>query len=284
MRISTAYFAGVGTVIVAVSAGLGGGYLAANITSPPVQAVSKLERRMSAEPITVSTAPAEPVPQVAATAATKPAAAPAQEPPQQPPQTQATAPAANTGGSALRQCSPAEEKPANNVAAAQPAPPQPAKPAEQADEKTAAPREAYARARDADIKRADAEKRRAERRQQWADKRRLKQPREQELEAVEERVREVTEPRRIRIREEGEPRGAGCSPSPGEGTCSPNRQEAKRPGSGCSIRIIDFLSGNRDCILERDDVASSRSVLFEHDLRANACVLSREKPGNDFPG
>ena len=51
MRISTAYFAGVGTVIVAVAAGLGGGYLAANIVNPPTQAVSKLERRMSAEPI-----------------------------------------------------------------------------------------------------------------------------------------------------------------------------------------------------------------------------------------
>ena len=76
MRISTAYFAGVGTVIVAVGAGLGGGYLAANVTNPPTQAVSKLERRMSAEPITVATAPAEPVPHVAAT---NPAAAPAQE-------------------------------------------------------------------------------------------------------------------------------------------------------------------------------------------------------------
>src|SRR2546429_8119783 len=79
MRISTAYFAGVGTVIVAVGAGLGGGYLAANIAHPPSQTVSKLERRMSAEPITVTTAPAEPVPHVAATAATNPAPAPAQE-------------------------------------------------------------------------------------------------------------------------------------------------------------------------------------------------------------
>ena len=70
MRISTAYFAGVGTVIVAVSAGLGGGYLAANIAHSPSQAVSKLERRMSAEPISVTTAP---VPHVAAaTAAAKP--------------------------------------------------------------------------------------------------------------------------------------------------------------------------------------------------------------------
>ena len=215
MRMSTAYFAGVGTVIVAVGAGLGGGYLAANITSPPTQAVSKLERRMSAEPITVSTAPAERVPHVATTAATNPAPAPAQEQPRQPqtqqqsqPQTQAAAPSTNPP--------PAEEKTANtanNVAAAQPVQsPQPSKPADLADEKTAAPRDALARARDADIKRADAEKRRAERRQQWADKRRLKQPREQELEAVEERVREATEPRRIRIREEGGPRDLFAEP------------------------------------------------------------------------
>jgi hypothetical protein len=205
MRISMAYFAGVGTVIAAVGAGLGGGYLAANITSPPTQGVSKLERRMSAEPIAVSTVPAERVPHVAAMAATNPAPAPAQEQPQ----TQAAAPAVNTA--------PAEEKTANNVATAQPvqSSPQPSKPAEQVDEKTAGPRDTIARARDADIKRADAEKRRAERRQQWADKRRLKQPRE-ELEAVEERVREVTEPRRIRIREEGEPRGMFAEPARSE--------------------------------------------------------------------
>src|SRR5512134_3862221 len=107
MRTSTAYFAGVGTVIAAVSAGLGGGYLAANITSPPSQTVSKLERRMSAEPIAVSTAPAEPVP----VAATKPAVAPAPEQTQQQPQPQieAAAPPAKPART--------EEKPANNVAA-----------------------------------------------------------------------------------------------------------------------------------------------------------------------
>ena len=48
MRISTAYFAGIGTVVVAVAAGLGGGYLAANVVSPHEPTVSKLERRMSA--------------------------------------------------------------------------------------------------------------------------------------------------------------------------------------------------------------------------------------------
>src|SRR5258705_4857281 len=109
MRISTAYFAGVGTVIAAVAAGLGGGYLAANITNPPLQTVSKLERRMSAEPIHVSTAPAEPVPHVAAT--TNTASAPAQEQPQpQQQQTETAAPSANNAR--------AEEKTADNVAAA----------------------------------------------------------------------------------------------------------------------------------------------------------------------
>ena len=210
MRISTAYFAGVGTVIVAVSAGLGGGYLAANISSPPSQAVSKLERRMSAEPINVSTAPAEPVKHVAAT---KPAAAPAQEQPQQQPQQQPQTQqqpntqqptAANRGGSSLRQSCPRRREARQQRGGR--ATPQPSKLVEQADERTAAPRDAFARARDADIKRADAEKRRAERRQRWADRQRLKQPREQELEAVEARVREVTEPRRVRVREEGEPR------------------------------------------------------------------------------
>jgi len=227
MRISTAYFAGVGTVIAAVTAGLGGGYLAANITSPPTQAISKLERRMSAEPINASSAPAEPVRHVAATNS---AAAPAQEQTQQPqpkPEAAAVAPSANPA--------PVEEKPANNVAAAQPvqAQPQPAKPAEQAEDKTAAPRDALARARDADIKRADAEKRRAERRQQWADKRRLKPPREQELEAVEERVREVTEPRRIRIREEGEPRELFAEPRRRDMFAEPARSETPR------IRLFD---------------------------------------------
>jgi len=227
MRISTAYFAGVGTVIVAVTVGLGGGYLAANITSPPTQAISKLERRMSAEPINASSAPAEPVGHVVATNS---AAAPAQEQTQQPqPKTEAAAVAPSANPASV------EEKPANNVAAAQPvrAQPQPAKPAEQAEDKTAAPRDTFAKARDADIKRTDAEKRRAERRQQWADKRRLKPPREQELEAVEERVREVTEPRRIRIREEGEPRELFAEPRRRDMFAEPARSETPR------IRLFD---------------------------------------------
>lgn len=240
MRTSTAYFAGVGTVIFAVGAGLGGGYLAANIAHPPVQTVSKLERRMSAEPIPVATAPAEPVPHATAPATTNSSPAPAQEQqqaqpqPQQPPPKQAAATPANV--------SPAEEKTVrnnatapNNAAAAQPAPspPQPAKAVEQADDRSAAPRESYAKASDADIKRTAAEKRRAERRQQWTEKRRWKQPREQELDVVEDRVREVTEPRRIRIREEGEPRGFFGETGRRDIFAEPARSEAPR------IRLFD---------------------------------------------
>jgi len=255
MRTSTAYFAGVGTVIFAVGAGLGGGYLAANIANPPVQTVSKLERRMSAEPIPVATAPAEPVPYAAAPATTNSTTtnsnpAPAQEQQQAQPQaqseqakpqpTQAAAPAANA--------SPAEEKTASNntagnntVAAVPPAPPSPhqtSKAVEQADDRSAAPREAYAKAGDTDVKRAAADKRRAERRQQWTDKRRWKQPRDQqprdqELDVVEQRVREATEPRRIRIREEGEPRGFFGEVGRRDIFAEPERSEAPR------IRLFD---------------------------------------------
>jgi hypothetical protein len=213
MRTSTAYFAGLGTVVVAVAAGLGGGYLAANIVNPHEPGVSKLERRMSATPISAPAAPSEPV-RIAGTtvAATNPiAASPVAAPPQTEPQQIAASQAPAPQASALQTppksepqttasnvVAPAEEKTANN--APRTVQPVPAKPAEQASEKpmvekTAAPQEAFARARDADIKRAAVEKRRAERRQRWEERRRFRQPREQELEAVEEKVREVTEPR-----------------------------------------------------------------------------------------
>ncbi len=208
MRVSTAYFAGVGTVIAAVAVGLGGGYLAANIANSP-SGVSKLERRMSSEPISVSSAPAQPAPR---SVATSPVSASAQQsqatansdtglPPE-------TAPSANDNAPPATDMIRAEAKAAGNVAAVpqmQPVMLTDPKRAEQPVEKSPAPRDAYAKARDADIKRAKPEKRRAERRQAWLDRRKTP-PREEELDAVEERVREVTEPRRIRIREESEPR------------------------------------------------------------------------------
>ncbi len=206
MRTSTAYFAGVGTVIFAVAAGLGGGYLAANLANPP-SGVSKLERRMSAEPMSVAAAPAQPVPPPVASTA-----APVQEPQ---PQTQVAAPADNAAASSSNDFR-AEDKSTNNIAAVQPAPQSAkqieSKSVEQAGDKAGAPREAFAKARDLDIRRAEAEKRRGERRQAWAERRKV-QSRDQELEAVEERVREVTEPRRIRIREEDEPREMFAEPA-----------------------------------------------------------------------
>ena len=192
MRITTAYFAGVGTVAVAIAAGLGGGLLFSNIVAPhePKYAAepTKLEQRTGARSIPVKSAPSEPTPYLAATqpAATNPvvAAAPTLPEPQTPPSPTVAAP-------------PVEAKAASIAAAAEQvtSPPQapPAEPA--ALEPAASPREAVARARDADIKRAATEKRRTERHQQWADKRRYRQPREQQLEAVEQSVRNVTEPR-----------------------------------------------------------------------------------------
>jgi hypothetical protein len=185
MRTTTAYFAGVGTVAVAIAAGLGGGLLFANIVAPhePKYAAepTKLEQRMGARSISVTASPSEPVPYLVATqpAATTPVvvAAPAPTEPQAPPP--AAAP-------------PAEQAAVKNAAEPAASPPQAAaEPA--ARQSGASPREAFAKARDVDVKRAD--KRRAERHPQWVDRRRDRQPREQELRAVEQSVREATEPR-----------------------------------------------------------------------------------------
>jgi hypothetical protein len=191
MRTSTAYFAGVGTVVAAVAAGLGGGYLAANVVSPHEPGVSKLERRMSAAQTAATTAPSEPAVRVVPT--TTAAASPQYEA-QQTPQASAQ-PEPRIAASDV--AAPAEEKTAS---APRPAQPASTKPSDQVSEKEvvtkpAAPLDAFARARDIDIKRAAAEKRRAERRARWEEKRRVRQPSVQELEAVEQRVREVTEPR-----------------------------------------------------------------------------------------
>lgn len=197
MRTSTAYFAGVGTVVAALAAGLGGGYLAANIVNPHEPGVSKLERRVSSAQIAATAPPSEPVARIVPTtaAAASAAATPPQNEPQQTPQASAKPEpqitATNTAASA-------EEKTVTNTS--RPVQPVSTKAAEQVGERSvverpAAPQDAFARARDIDIKRAAAEKRRAERRARWEEKRRVRQPREQELEAVEQRVREVTEPR-----------------------------------------------------------------------------------------
>jgi len=175
MRTTTAYFAGVGTVVAAVAAGLGGGLLISNIVSPhePRTEMSKLELRMSSKPIPVSNAPSEPVPYLAATEAT-PSDVTA---PETQPQPAAPAPPAETVAASS---SPSDAAPA--IQAAQSAP----------REQISASENAFAKARDADVKRV-TEKRRAERRQQWTERRRQRQDRE--LRDVEEKVRDATEPR-----------------------------------------------------------------------------------------
>lgn len=195
MRTSMAYFAGAGTVVVAIAAGLGGGLLIANMVNPHsnTREMTKLEQRMSSKPIPVSNAPSEPVPYLT------PASPAAPEPAQNPPQNQAA-------NAVTTQARPADTTVANNVAAKvqpsnaaqQPAPSTTTQAA--APESTKPPEDAFARTRDSDVRREARraeEKRRAERRQQWAERRRYRDRQDQELRDVEQKVREATEPTQV---------------------------------------------------------------------------------------
>jgi len=195
MRISTAYFAGAGTVIAAIVGGVGGGLLIADMIapkSPKGTEMTRLERRMSSDPIQVTATPSQPAPS-------------------QPPASDAaaaTVPAPNQAPTESVKSASTGSPPTDTATAPQPAAQvsQPAPPAVQpvAREQTAASDEAVAKPRnearneprDVEAKRA-VEKRRAERRQQWADRRRYQQRQEQELQSVEETVREETGPRRV---------------------------------------------------------------------------------------
>src|SRR6185369_3129820 len=71
MRVSTAYFVGAGTVVVAIAAGLGGGLLLGNIMSPqqpkhPSSEVARLEQRAAPQPIPAMAGASQPVPYTAA--------------------------------------------------------------------------------------------------------------------------------------------------------------------------------------------------------------------------
>jgi len=183
MRASTAYFAGAGTVVVAIVAGVGGGLVIADMIHPkPAKQgteMTRLERRMSPEtipaaPVQYLTAPQPSVPDTAVAAAS-------------------AQPQMETGNPVSASAQPAET--AATTQSEAPAP-QPATAAAQsvAHEPTGAAENALAKARDADLKRA-AEKRRLERRQQWAERRRQRQ--QQELRAVEDKGREETGPRQV---------------------------------------------------------------------------------------
>lgn len=169
MRTTSAFFAGAGTVIVAIAAGLGGGLLLGEIMSPqqpkhPGSEVTRLEQRMSPQPIPATDGASRPVPYLAASQIAAAVAEPQSQEQSQPQVQQAST--------------------------------EPAEPSAARERST--PEDSYARVRDADVKREARraeEKRKAERRQQWAEKRKLRQRQDDELRDVEDKVREVTEER-----------------------------------------------------------------------------------------
>jgi hypothetical protein len=187
MRTSTAYFAGAGTVVAAIAIGLGGGLTIGNIMSPHPDKgveVSRLDRRMSAEPAPAANPSPAPVPYLAATQP-----APATTPAPAEPRTEAT--------NAVPP--PVAEQPVATASTAKPQDPPPAA-APPAREQAAKPDDAMAKARDADLK--HIERNRSERRQQWADRRRREPRQREQLEAqqpveVEQQVTEDAEPREI---------------------------------------------------------------------------------------
>jgi hypothetical protein len=192
MRTTTAFFAGAGTVVIALAAGLGGGMVIANIVSPhrskPAIETTKLERR-GAEPVATSNAPAEPVSYLAAiqAAATNPVVvnpAPRTQPQQAEPTPQASA----------TQAAAAPSEPERGASSS-------AQPAAQPPTQTAARAsfdDAGAKVRDVESRRdARRAERKAERRQQWAEPRRNRELRDDGLRDVERSVREDTERSRI---------------------------------------------------------------------------------------
>ncbi|MGA7804421.1 MAG: hypothetical protein WCB02_07310 [Bradyrhizobium sp.] len=173
-----AFFAGVGTVVVAVAAGLGGGLLMGDIMSPQIARpdTARAERRAPPEqkaPSTTAAAAHDQLTPVPYLAAVQPAA---------------NAPVVVAPAPESTQASPPRNETANAI---QQQAPQPA-PASTANDANAASTDAKAQA--ADQKRL-AERRRTERRQQWAERRRYQQPREDDLGDVEQQVREDSERR-----------------------------------------------------------------------------------------
>jgi len=179
MRASVAYFAGAGTVIAAIAAGLGGGLLMANVIGPNAQKheMTRLEQRMSSKPAPVSSEAGHqqaPVPYVGATRAASAPASAAADPPQHPanppPQTNQASHAVKDAVPPARAATPngpsqtsADTKSAESSTSNREnqAPTQPATQEQQAT----APENANAMARDSDLKRA-GDKKRTERRQQ----------------------------------------------------------------------------------------------------------------------
>ena len=202
MRATTAYFAGGGTVIVAIVLGVGGGLLIADMVAPktPKQGVetSRLERLKAAEPIQAAAGPSQPVPYLATTQARNEAVAATPAQPQPEPSSPAAVPAAQPQSAAAATPAPpaaSSQTAPQQQAAAPPAASMPQPVTNSAPPATPEPRataadEPQTRARETDSRRA-IDRRKPERRQQWVENRRRRQ--QDELRAVEESVREETE-------------------------------------------------------------------------------------------
>jgi hypothetical protein len=226
MRASMAYFAGAGTIVVAIAAGLGGGLTIANVMSPhqDKQEQSKLEQRRSAKPVPPSAEADQstvqannsqavdkskaPVPYLAATQAATSGPVAVMPPPQNQnqPQRQAAAPAPQSSPQ------PVEAKAANDQPAKSAEPHAAKRQAATREQASSAPEDsnandsnakdsnvkarssedANATARESDLKRLAAEKRKAQRRQQWADRKKAQQQRDAEPRDVEANARRDT--------------------------------------------------------------------------------------------
>jgi hypothetical protein len=176
MRVLTAFFAGVGTMVIVVAAGLGGGLLIADTMNPKtsVHEATKLERRTAFEP-SPSPSPS-PSPRLAAP---QPAKSDVKNDVKSAP-----APAASRSAEPVRR---------------------------EAHDQAAAPDVAFAKAQDSDLKTRDAdtkrgaERRHAQRRQQWADQRRMQRSPDSDRRDVEQETREDTGPRTVVEEQEREP-------------------------------------------------------------------------------
>ena len=224
MRATSAFFAGVGTVAVAIGAGLGGGLLLGEIMSPqqpkyPSSEVRRLEQRGSPQPIQAANGASQPVPYLPTTQTAATVAEPQSQPQPQPqqPQSQPQQPQSQPQ-QPQQQAQPNAQEPQPQQTAAKPAEPKQAEPVANAKSQPAAaapqpvasteppaasdraaPEDANARARDGDLKRDTRgayDRRKSERRQQWTERRKWR-PRDgdDDLSDVEASVRQATEPR-----------------------------------------------------------------------------------------
>jgi hypothetical protein len=223
MRMSTAYFAGAGTVVIAVAVGLGGGLLIAEMMSPRTPTdTAKLERRTVPQPapMLVSAAPspaASPVTSASTSAYLAATQAAATGPVIVKPagDTQSSSQAISEKSQQQPQPSPvtttASAEPASMPAQAQQAgtPDASFAKASDADVKKASDADGKStegKSRNTDSRRAERERRRAERHQQWAERRRPRRDQDArpDMRDVEQAVREDSEPRAYLVERTGQ--------------------------------------------------------------------------------